>query len=274
MFLFVFIFLAINRYFMNMDLIWISFPLSILSVVQFSRIINNMRRMKTTENLGMIAFCVGMISFCLNFLSLIYQGKSGFSQSNAFLSLVSISIVIVSLGSLYIYQFSLKKFVIVFFNSICVIFLFFQISVSIRASGMAGSVDKELIWSGNIVERKHLFPQIDMLTKTRTALSDSIRIGLINFTDPGLFWELRDFELREIKNPEFPNERYDILISAVELSSQSPHEYFGQRFQKNAQPLWVNMPMKSLISADFWSWNIVRRSEMEQTFYYIYVTAE
>jgi hypothetical protein len=269
-----FIIFLINPYFIYLDLIWISFPISIISAVQIFRNIIKIRGSEKNDILGLIAFSVGMISFCINFFILIYQGKSGYSQSNAFLSLISILIIIISLGILYVYQFSFKKFVFVFINSVLVIFIFIQISVSFRASGLIGLTDKELLWAGNIVERKQLFNQIDILSKTRKESSDSIKIGLIDFLDPSLIWELKEFELKEIKNPEFPNERYDILISDVELMPSSPYEYFGQKFLKNTHPGWVDMPLSNFISVDYWSWNTVRRSEMEKSYYYIYVTTE
>jgi hypothetical protein len=270
----VFFIMLSNPFFKNMDMLWISFPLLIYFGVQLPSYFDNSKNMDTYDILGLIIFSIGMISFCINFFILIRQGISGLPQSNTILSIISILIIIISLGLFSIYQFSFKKFISVIFTTIFIIIVILQIGTSIRASGLTGSAMKELLWAGEMAEREQLLKQVEMVSKNKGSSNDFIKIGLIDFLDPSLIWELRRFGFKEHSASEFPKEKYDILLSAAELTSDTAYKYFGQKFIKHAYPDWINHPLINIISADYWSWNTVRRSRMDQSYYFIYLTAE
>ena len=272
--LIIFISLSINHYYKNFDLIWVSFPLIIITALIIQELIDNFHLNNKIENFGLLILVICFVSISINIFSLTNQGVSGFSQYSTFISLVSTIIIIISLGVFSTLQFGINQVAHIIKNA-CFIFLFvIQLGVSFRASGLAGSPYSELLWAGNIADTNQLQKQIEMQTQTKKFSTDDIKIGLLKYIESSILWNLRSFHVKQFSDSVFQKEIVDILISKTEISEELHNKYYGNKIIENAYPSWANEPLKNIFYPDYWSWMTTRRSKMDKSFYYMYIYTE
>jgi len=215
-----------------------------------------------------------LIALSINISSYLYQGYTGLSQFQTLISMITIMILITAFVIFLTYQYNIKHSFISLINAALILLFVVQVGFSFRANGLSGSQYSEILWAGDIFDKEIIQTQIESKKQTREFANDGIRIGLINLQDPGILWELRNYDVNSYKNFPKSNDKFDILISQTDFLNGTLEKYFGQEFIVNAFPKWTLEPIKSLWLYDYWSWLIFRKSPMQKSFNYIWVNAE
>lgn len=263
---FLLLFIMVNPGHQYYDLVWISIPMAVLSAE-----INEFKDLLYSKNqpLSIILFCIGVTSLLINIAALINSIQAGAFYTDVLATigfiLLLISAGVIFLGYLFSYCFAWK----IFRTSLLVVFLIIQIGISFRSLAVGNKPERELVWNGYFQDKEIIIPLYNEIKKNFLGTSGSATIEIEETANPALLWYLAGEKIRYGYAAYLGDSNFVFSGSTGFLENRK--DFFQQEFVMESYPKWTWHPVRSFLSADFWSWFFWRDGQLSRQYYSMFV---
>lgn len=240
-----------------LDLAWVSIPLSFL----LSRRIQSISQVliKNWKDASAWFFIVLTMAFSLIIIALKFISPYS-SYTHIFQIVIGTAIILVIIFLMsYIKDFAFARDILIACS--VWIFLILQVSIAWKSAGFGKNPEMEILWeNGYFKDHREINVTVRNAIEQKYGTTATIQIQNFSSTNPAVEWEVGKYADWNLSDFTAATKPLLVITESGESLNELYENYLGQEFVVNEKPLWVNTPISSMATRDYWSWAIYRIS--------------